>query len=140
MDESMRLAGIERMRAYVAIVQPLLRLSQWEIYVQFQYPSREGALAESDTVRGRWVATIRFGDGHFLDAPQDQRNTVIHELLHVVTANERRVVWESYECPLPGDKSIAWKAYDFEQEMVMDHLATVLAPFLPLPPSMPSAS
>ena len=129
------MAHIERMRRYVAVLQPLLRLTQWEIDVQFQYPDSEEALAESQVVRGRWVAMIRFNDKHFLNSPEEQRDTVVHELLHVVTAHERRVVWEMYECPLPGDKSLAWKAFDFEQEMVMDHLATVLGPHLPLPPT-----
>lgn len=135
MEEATRLAQIERMRRYVAILQPLLRLHQWTIEVQFQYPNSESAIAESDVVRGRWLGTIRFNDVHFQHPPEEQRNTVVHELLHIVTCNERRVVWEAYECEVPGEKkSVAWKAYDFEQEMVMDHLAAVLAPFLPLPP------
>lgn len=69
--------------------------------------------------------------------PEETRQTLVHELLHAHTARLDRVT-ERLREQLPDSGTVAYARdqADEEEEILVDTLARVIAPFLPLPPEL----
>lgn len=133
MKKRERKAGLERMRAYVAVLQPLLRLQHWEITVGDERPDSNGEAAIWYS-RLCYVARIRFADKHFGQSVAEQTTTVAHELLHLHLAGADFAVKDSHEMLDPTSKLLYDERWHVEFERAVDAISRVIAPFLPLPP------
>lgn len=127
-----RRGDLDGVRAYVAILQPLLRIAHWDLVVgEEQAPD---AMADCSTYVREHRAELRFSD-HFFAAPRErQRQVMIHELLHVVTEEWHRSNLAAFEALDSTPRSWATERELHEMEMCVDGLSRILAPYLPLPP------
>lgn len=86
---------------------------------------------------GRKVASIKLNEDWDTDSPEEQRGTMVHELLHC-HINPIRDVFDTYiehhqdDIDLPVFRALMHK----NLELAIDGIATILAPFLPLPPAI----
>lgn len=126
---------------YIDMTRRALHLGDWQIDIRFD--ADEDDAAATDLVDGRRCATIRFpadGDG-FLDAtPEDQRETVVHELLHCLHGEITWMCESDLAEVLADDTHRLWMlSFRRAMELTVDRLAGLLAPHLPAP-DLPSPS
>lgn len=83
--------------------------------------------ASMHPVYGRRVVPISVNRNWWSYSPEVQRNTLVHELLHVVHNSQTEVirtaptsVWQ-------------WSTFERETELMVDHLAGVLDKYMPWP-------
>jgi hypothetical protein len=116
----------QRWAPYVRQLADLLRLRDWRIDVYEDAPAEPTAIASCAPVEGRKYAVIRLGESFLTDPPDDQRQTITHELLHCHLGPMVRMI-EVHD-GLPPAAKIA-------MEYCVDGLADAIAPLLPLPPA-----
>ena len=119
--------------AYLAELQAALLLSHWRVAVA-QDASDVDAWADiSVTSQAAFTAEMRMSHDFWRQEPDRQREVLIHELLHL-NAHQADSVVDNLEKPL-GE--LAWAVfspqYEDATERTVDHMAKVLAQFLPLP-------
>lgn len=117
---------------YVAYLAAFLKVTHWEIVVLHD-ASDVDAHADITCNSQSDHATLRVSHDFWrLDADK-QREILVHEMLHIVTCRADQVT-ESLEESIG---KIAWAAYeptlDDAHERVVDHLARIIAPTLPIP-------
>lgn len=134
MEAAERQAGLDRMRAYVATLQPLMRLQQWDVRVIEQIPD-DDCFADCQCYQHEHMADFRLADRFFDASPDRQRQTIVHEMTHVVVEGW----WRSTVNTTEGLNSIAqvWamERNTYQMEMAVDQLSRIIAPHLPLPPA-----
>jgi len=117
---------------YLSEAQQILNLGQWKIELG-DSPCEEDALAEIEVSENLWQAKIRVAHGFFKEKPEEQRDTIAHELIHVHTAGIERAR-DRMEKTL-GE--LAWPVFqssmENEVERAVDALAKIVAPTLPMP-------
>lgn len=114
----------QRWLPYVRDVADRLRLRDWRIDVSESSPNDPTASAAIWVCTGRRWAIVHFPDRYFGESREEQRHSVVHELLHCVTAQYVRAV----EGKTADDRTLAML-----MEYTIDHLADAVAPLLPLP-------
>ena len=112
---------------YVRDLADRLRLRDWTIYVRDDPPHDGECIASIHCVEGRKVANIRFNDPFLDDSPEDQRHTIVHELLHCHVNG----AWD-YAVDTFATED-ARRAFRRLAETAVDGLADAIAPLLPLP-------
>lgn len=138
MDEK-RQTGLARMREYVATLQPLMRLSHWEIIIHEDPPENDDASASMTPHDHDWRAWLRLSD-HYLDqlASNYQRLHMVHELTHLYF----RGLDVAHTTLANGFAFAVWHIiddrYSHEMELAVDGLATIIAPHMPLPAPPPA--
>lgn len=129
-----------KLRDYVDDVRGRMNLGQWSLRLSDQHPENDrqagtDVIGRIDPVDGRYLAVIRLALRFWDDSPEEQRETVVHELAHL------------YHQPMTGplefgpvEKLIGTAAWailrdviDRGAEQMTDHLTKVLAEFMPLP-------
>lgn len=133
MKKRERQAGLERMRSYVAVLQPLLRIQHWELAVLDDEPDG-GALADNCCYMRQYKNDLRFSDRFFRKSDAEQRETVVHELLHVVVEHWYRSNLAAFEGLSSTSQEWAKERHEHEMEMTIDTLSHIIAPHMPLPP------
>lgn len=120
------------LEAWIADAIPLLGLEAWEITV-LRDAADVTAHADIDPAPQRWTADLRLAHDFFAQSPEKQRLVLTHELIHLVVARADQVV-ENLEEPLG---KIAFGLFEPNyvdaSERAVEHLARIIAPFLPLP-------
>ena len=118
--------------SYIRQVADLLHLKDWDLLLSQGEPESATCDAEIRTWYGQRGADIRLPDKFFAQTPERQRHFIAHELMRCHT--------DSYsECTRlyvnnNGDhEAYIAQVYQREEEMLVDTLARVVAPFLPLP-------
>jgi hypothetical protein len=129
-----RSAGLARQRAYVAMLQPLMRLSHWEIEIGDKAPD-DDALADNATYMREYRTEMRFSDRFFTHSPERRRLTTVHEMLHVVAEGWHRSNLQAFESLDATSRIWVEERHTHEMEMCVDSLSRIIAPFLPLPPT-----
>lgn len=120
-----------------------MRLQAWNFGISDVAADDDENLSVLVQVRRHW-ASIRVG-AFFDQDPDEQRTTVVHELIHVVQADML-----DYFYPDPGSPHGGWRGpmapdmistieakVQLETERQADFLARLLAPLLPMPPEWP---
>ena len=125
----------QQLADYIALCADGLRLKDWIVVAAFDAPD-EGNMASCRAIEGQHFATLRFSDDFFVATTQEQRVTVLHELLHCLLKNCYDVV----RSDLHDLGALTQREYDGlcsvyirQQEYAVDDLAHVLAPFFDLP-------
>lgn len=134
-DAETRKAGLDRMRAYIATLQPMMRLQQWKITIEEETTEDPDYVATINRTASSWSAFIRFGDVHFGHSVEEQRLTVVHELTHIHLMAFDTAASDGRNTLDPTSRQWAYERVRYELEMATDALSRVLAPLLPLPPS-----
>lgn len=134
MDAAERAAGLDRMRVYLAVLQPPMRLMQWDIRVADESPDGTECNADCSRRYRQWEARIRFSDAGLAGSPEEVRITCVHELLHCVSTGDYNAAREAIDGLDAIAQVWAQERLDNEYERTTDHLARIIAPFLPLPP------
>ena len=122
----------DALEGYVAELQVALNVTYWKITVVRDAADVE-AWADINPHSQAETADLRVSHDFWKQTPDHQREVLIHEMLHIVTARLDQTV-ESIE---EAFGKVIWAIYEplFEDatERVVDHLAKVIAPWVPLP-------
>lgn len=114
------------LQKYIWQIAEMLGLKGWDIYLTHA-SSDEGVNASIHPVYGRYVAGLSVNKKWFEYNSEVQRNTIIHELLHVVHNRQTEVIRTTKQ------RDEVWITFNRETELMVDHLATSLEGLFPLP-------
>jgi len=67
---------------YVRLIADKIALKDWTVQISESQPADRGAMASVNPCEGRKWGTIFLADGHFGESREEQRHTIVHELLH----------------------------------------------------------
>lgn len=116
----------DAIQLYIDQLKHLLGLGQWDVFLSAT-PSDDGTNASVHPVYGRRVCPIAVNKDWWSYSPRVQRNTIVHELIHIVHNAQTEVirtaptsVWQ-------------WRTFERETELMVDHLAGVLDEYMPWP-------
>jgi hypothetical protein len=114
-------------RPYVRRIADLMGLRDWTFHVpDDQRPDDPDANAEIRCWRGRKHATVLFGESFLRAGEDDQRHSVVHEMVHCHFA---AMGWVAQE----GLSADAERGWHLVFEYGVDGVADAWAPLLPLP-------
>jgi hypothetical protein len=120
------------LEAYVSEIQDALNVANWKVTIA-RDASDIDSWADINPHEQNLTAELRVSHDFWRQTPEHQRETLVHEVLHLVTARLDQTV-EALEDALG---KVIWSVFErqFENatERTVDHLAKVIAPFLPLP-------
>ena len=121
------------LQEYIWTIRDMLGLNHWDVYLAGQY-SEETAMASVHPLYGRHVAAVYINRNWFSYTPEDQRNVMVHEMLHVVHNTQTDIVRVGYSSTMPSEKTAnsMWTLFERETELMVDHLANMIAGFFPL--------
>jgi len=121
-----------QLEEWLTEAQANLGIADWRVTV-VKDASDVDAWADIDPHSQNLTADLRVAHDFWRQEPEKQRLILTHELLHLVTCRTDRVV-ENLEEALG---KVAWAVYEPQYtdatERMTEHLATVIAPYLPLP-------
>jgi len=123
--------------SYVQILRRRIGLSEWKIELRDK-PCSNDALGECDVIYGQYRATIALHKNYKKEKPESLRNTIVHELLHChlspITESAGQVM-EPFEDDANGRKIVqaTINAIEYQTERVIDLIAEVVSPIMPLP-------
>lgn len=122
----------QALEEYVADLQRALNAAEWRVSIA-QEASDVEAWADINPSEVAKTAELRVSHDFWAQSPERQREVLTHEVLHLITARLDATV-EALEEPLG---KVAWsvfeRQYEMQTERLVDHLAILLAPSIPLP-------
>jgi len=125
------------LEAYVSELQAALNLAHWKVSIA-RDASDVDAWADINPHEQNHTAELRISHDFWKQTPEHQREILIHEMLHLVTARLDQTV-EALE---DAFGKVIWAVfepqYENATERAVDHLARVIAPFVPLPDLPPA--
>lgn len=112
-----------------------LGLRDWYLVVNHSPPNKEQALASVETVKGRRFATIRVCSDFRQLTDWEQRNALVHELLHCHFDGVQHLLFETIPGQVGGAAAQAiMEGTQMSLEFGVDGLATALCDgFPPIP-------
>jgi hypothetical protein len=114
-----------RFSTYFRALADLMSLRDWTVGVEDAPPDPDH-LAEVDCRYGRRIAWFRLSEAYLDSAPERQRQTAAHELMHLHFEPMRRLLLGLLDDTI-------WKAVDLPFEYGIDAAAEAIAAHLPLP-------
>jgi hypothetical protein len=119
---------------YARTLADKMELRDWTISTAHR-PSVEDANAEVECVYGKKTAIISLSLGFDGRSPEENRTTMVHELIHCHLA-----ALDQHMRDARGNANKAWvqqleSTVNVHQEYAVQALADVISPFMPLPPS-----
>ncbi|HVM30779.1 MAG TPA: hypothetical protein VM305_08455 [Candidatus Limnocylindrales bacterium] len=132
LDEERR----EALTEYIAQVRDALNLQAYKIVLRDgPPPGREEATAMIQPVDGRMMAELWLGPSFWIETPEEQRQTIAHEMLHVLHRDATDVIrlgaWIRHVGQ--GTYDATWEVFRDHIEKMVDRLSVIVAPRLPLP-------
>ena len=122
----------DALESYVAELQEALGITVWKITV-IREASDVEAWADINPHEQAESADLRVSYDFWKQKPEHQREILTHEMLHIVTARLDQTV----EAMEEAFGKIGWAIFEPQYvnatERVVDHIAKLLAPNLPLP-------
>lgn len=116
----------DAIQLYIDKLAGLLGLGQWDVFLSLS-SADPGTNASVHPVYGRRVCPISVNRDWWSYSPRVQRNTIVHELLHIVHNAQTEVIRTS------PTSTWMWRTFERETELMVDHLAGVLAEYMPWP-------
>jgi hypothetical protein len=120
------------LEAYVAEVMPLLHLGTWKVTILADV-APEDRYADIEPNDQAQTAQLRVGNLFWAQKPEEQRLTIVHELVHLHLCRLDQAV-DRLE-PVLG--SAAWTpwagVYEDSYERATDAIAAILASLVPVP-------
>lgn len=125
--------AVQALEGYLALASKVLRLDGWKVSMS-PVPADDDAVAQIDAPWAQRRAEVRLGAEFWVSGPEDQRDALVHELLHLVLMPAWQMVDELLDEELSARAArIGWLAFTQHMEYSIDQLASVIAPQLPLP-------
>lgn len=125
--------AVQALEGYLALASKVLRLDGWKVSIS-PVPADDDAVAQIDAPWAQRRAEVRLGAEFWVSGPEDQRDALVHELLHLVLMPAWQMVDELLDEELSARAArIGWLAFTQHMEYSIDQLASVIAPQLPLP-------
>lgn len=119
---------------YVDILQPLLRLRDWDVTVCRERPDNESHGASIGCFYGQKRAELCIHMQHFNGlSDYDKKVTIAHELMHLHTARTKDFVRTFCDTQSEETHGFFWSVYYEAFEEETETLAQIIAPFLPDP-------
>jgi hypothetical protein len=116
----------DAIQIYINELAKAMRLYDWDIYLA-SYASKPATNASVHALIGRRIAALYVNKDWFTYSPEMQRHTLIHELVHIVHHFQTEVIRLTKLPPA------VWPQFNIHTEYMTDHLADIIAPFMPLP-------
>ena len=116
----------DALQTYIWKIRDMLGLQGWDIFLTLAH-STDDANASVHPIYGRYTAGISVNKNWFNYPLEVQRNTIIHELLHVVHHRQTEVIRTTKQ------RDEVWITFNRETEYMVDHLATAIEDLFPLP-------
>lgn len=125
---------VDAIQSYLSQISDLLGLQRWDIYVAAERAPK-GARASVLPVEGRALAGVSFAQTWLSSTPQEMRNDIVHELLHVVHRDQTDLIANAGAKAIDaqGAYDVLWEAFRLATEVMVDHLTSIIAPSMPLP-------
>lgn len=120
------------LEAYVTEVQAALNVANWKVSVARDASDVE-AWADINPHEQNQTAELRISHDFWRQTPEMQREVLIHEVLHLVTARLDQTVEALEEAMGKVLWAVFEPQYENATERTVDHLAKVIAPSIPLP-------
>ena len=134
----------DRVTRFVTVAQQRLRLTDWTVRVDFDTPAGADELATINPMPAQKHATLRLGPLFLALNAHDQRQTLVHELIHChlfrLSQSVTRMVEQLDE---NGPRPLATVMLSDEIEWATDALADVFVTLMadqPVPASPPAGS
>lgn len=115
------------LQEYIWLIRDGLGLHTWDIFLT-SVAAKPDTNAAIHPVYGRHVAALSVNQDWYSYSPEAQRNTIVHEILHVVHNRQSEVIRTSKQ------HDAVWSTFQRETELMVDHLAGQIDEFFPLPP------
>lgn len=115
-----------RFGPYLRDLADRMHLKDWAVVLEDGPPDDRSCMASVDCVDGRKLATVLVSDHFLSDTPEEQRHTLVHELIHAHFDMASTLAFRGL------DKQ-GRQAFRSLMEYGVDGLADALAPLLPLP-------
>lgn len=96
-------------------------------------PASEGCLAEIEATYGQRHAKLSLCKDWDSLPKEEQRNTIVHELVHVHLASLTQLSYDIVEGLNEGALTTARAALSLAEEYVVDAIAEAWSPYMPLP-------
>jgi hypothetical protein len=120
------------LESYVADLQAALNVANWKVSVARE-ASDVDAWADINPHEQNHTAELRVSHDFWKQTPEQQREVLVHEILHLVTARLDQTV-EALEDAMG---KVLWAVfepqYENATERAVDQLARIIAPTIPLP-------
>lgn len=126
-------AQFRSMAQYVIDRAQELGLRDWRIEVERQGRTGERVLAHAEVTYGRRCITITLGELFWEESAEDQRDTVVHELLHAHLDGPAAVVRDMGQQLGDFISSVLEDNHKRQTELACDAIATAIARHFPLP-------
>lgn len=121
----------DRWERYIRSLANLLLLADWEIHLSRELSDAWASVSIKDVEN---LATIKLGAEWVQHSPDEQREYLVHELMHVHCDRPQRVMAQLAEQWSENSAcQFAKEAHRKETEILVNNLARLLAPMLPLP-------
>lgn len=119
---------------YVRRTADLIGLKDWTLYICDAAPKEEEWVAQCDPWPGRKHAELAFRQDFFTRNPDEQRSTIVHELIHCHLAGMSHLVRVTLAKELGQSAYTLFEdAYRSVMEYAVDGLADALSGGFPLP-------
>ena len=116
---------------YLSKLQMIMRLADWEIKVSFDTIADDDCYAEVKPEKDQRRAELLFGRQFFLSTPADQRQTLVHELMHLHLVNMEEMAAGAITNAVDESAMRAFDgAFSCEVERTVDSIADIIAPLL----------
>lgn len=117
---------------YITKLQGLMHLTHWDIGV-VEGSAAPGNYAQVQTITGRYSALIHLCDEWESLSREDERQYVVHELLHVHQAMIHPFLSVDLKEHLaPAMWELVNAGFDRQMEYMTDDLSNIIAPLFPL--------
>lgn len=113
-------------RRYFATLAPKMRLAHWHLDIPDDEPEDGGAWADVTCYGFKHGAMIRISEAILEESPENQRNTAVHELVHLFFAQHDTLIRSRLHA---ADK----ESWESSMEYAIDALTRVISAFMPLP-------
>lgn len=136
LTDQQRKERIAALMPYITEIQAAMGLAHWHVIVYDErHPYKPDVVAVIDPGDSQNMGELWLNDGALMESPEDFRNTIVHELLHLHQAH-----WLHATNDLSAHFGVtAWNIWEAnfrrEIEYMTDALSRVIAPFLPPPPT-----
>lgn len=119
-------AQANSLQEYIWTIRNMLGLRHWDIFLA-SVAAKETTNASIHAVYGRHVAALAVNKNWWSYSREVQRNTILHEVLHIVHNAQTEVIRTSKQL------NAVWVTFERETELMVDHLANSLEDMFPLP-------
>lgn len=119
--------------SYMREVADRMELRDWHLDLSHDPPAQDDAYASCEPIYGQHRTVLRFAHGFRDRDPEDQRHTVVHELVHLhLAALTSQVEHDASELLGSTADSVFWNGARRNLEYAVDGLAHAIARHIPI--------